>query len=164
MSPFALASLPPTLRSIKTVPLFVMRLEVRPLIVVGPISGSNRRIGIVPGGEFEGERLNGAVLEGGNDWQSVRTDGSTVLDVRLALQTHDGAFIAMTYQGVRHGPKEIIQSLERGEEVDAAAYYFRINPRFETADSRYDFLNGMLAVGVGHRLPSGPVYSVFEVL
>src|ERR1700712_2534216 len=105
MPTLALATLPPTLQTIKTVPLFVMQLDVRPLIVVGGALGpSSRRIGVVPGGEFEGDRLNGVVLDGGNDWQAVRSDGSTTLDVRLALKTHDGALIAMTYQGVRHGP------------------------------------------------------------
>jgi hypothetical protein len=35
---------------------------------------------------------------------------------------------------------------------------------FETAAATYDWLNRFLAVGIGHRRPDGPVYSVFEVL
>jgi hypothetical protein len=35
---------------------------------------------------------------------------------------------------------------------------------FETAAATYDWLNRVLAVGIGHRRPDGPVYSVFEVL
>ena len=34
----------------------------------------------------------------------------------------------------------------------------------ETAATTYDWLNRILAVGIGHRRPDGPVYSVFEVL
>jgi hypothetical protein len=35
---------------------------------------------------------------------------------------------------------------------------------FETASPQYDWLNRMLAIGIGHRQADGPVYSVFEIL
>jgi hypothetical protein len=158
-----LDDLPEVLKSVRTRPLFVMRLKVRSL-VVGAAPGGNRRIGLVSGGSFEGERLSGQVIDGGNDWQAVRADGSTTLDVRLVLKTQDDAAIAMTYRGVRHGPIDVIERMERGEAVDPATYYFRINPMFETAAASYDWLNRILAIGIGHRRPDGPVYSVFELL
>jgi hypothetical protein len=48
--------------------------------------------------------------------------------------------------------------------VDPASYYFRINSMFEAPAGRYEWLNGILAIGLGHRFAYGPVYSVFEVL
>ena len=99
-----------------------------------------------------------------SDWQAVRSDGSTTLDVRLVMKTRDDAIIAMTYRGIRYGPPEVIEQMERGEAVDPANYYFRINPMFETGAAAYDWLNRVLAVGIGHRQPDGPIYSVFEVL
>jgi hypothetical protein len=156
--------LPEALRSVRTRPLFVMRLEVRKLQVVGATPGAFRRIGVVPGGSFAGERLEGEVLEGGSDWQTVRSDGATTLNVRLVLKTTDDALIGMTYQGVRHGPPEVVARLEKGEAVDPASYYFRINPLFETAAAKYDWINRIVAVGIGHRRADGPIYSVFEVL
>jgi Protein of unknown function (DUF3237) len=69
--------LPDTLKVVRTRPLFVMRLDVRPLQIVGQTPGAFRRIGVVPGGRFEGERLSGEVMEGGADWQAVRADGHT---------------------------------------------------------------------------------------
>jgi hypothetical protein len=119
---------------------------------------------VVPGGVFEGERLSGEVLEGGSDWQAVRPDGSTTLDVRLVLKTTDDALIGMTYRGLRQGPADVIERIERGEVVDPASYYFRISPLFETAAPQYDWINRLIAVGIGHRVADGPVYSVFEVL
>jgi hypothetical protein len=98
-------------------PLFTMRLDVRPIVDFGQTPTRHRRVGVVFGGEFDGERLAGAVLDGGSDWQSVRTDGSNFLDVRLNLKTIGGALIAMTYKGVRHGPGDVIARLERGEVV-----------------------------------------------
>lgn len=152
------------LRTVRTRPLFTMRLDVRKLLVVGETPTTTRRIGLVSGGEFEGERLSGAVLDGGSDWQSVRPDGSTMLDVRLHLRTSDGALICMTYKGLRHGPADVIQRIESGEVVDPESYYFRINPMFETASEKYGWLNGVIAVGIGHRFADGPVYNVFELL
>jgi hypothetical protein len=157
-------TLPEVLKEVRTRSLFVMRLDVRPLLIVGATPGPYRRVGIVPGGVFEGERLSGAVLDGGSDWQSVRTDGSTTLDVRLVLRTNDDALIAMTYRGIRHGPPDVVARIEKGEVVDPASYYFRINPMFETASAKYDWLNRVVAIGVGHRRADGPIYSVFEVL
>jgi hypothetical protein len=159
-----LKDLPENLRSIRTAPLFVMRLVVPRVISIGATPGAFRRLGVVSGGAFEGERLSGEVLDGGNDWLDLRDDRSTTLDVRLALRTNDGALIAMTYRGVRHGPADVLARIDRGEEVDPQSYYFRVSPMFETASETYGWLNRIVAVGVGHRLPQGPVYSVFEVL
>ena len=164
MTKSLIENLPDALKTVRTRPLFVMRLDVRKLQIIGATPGSFRRIGVVPGGIFEGERLSGEVLEGGSDWQAVRADGATALDVRLVLKTKDDALIGMTYRGLRHGPAGVIERIERGEAVDPDSYYFRINPLFETAAPQYDWINRVIAVGVGHRLAEGPVYSVFEVL
>jgi hypothetical protein len=160
----AFDALPAALKSLQTRPLFVMRLDVKPIVVVGATPGAVRRIGIVPSGTFAGERLSGQVLDGGSDWQTVRTDGSTTLDVRLILQTEDGTHITLAYRGIRHGPAEVMQRLANGDEVDPASYYFRINMFFEAPAGKYEWLNRVIAVGTGHRFADGPVYSVFEVL
>lgn len=159
-----LNDLPEFMKNVRTKPMFAMRLDVRPLLIVGATPGAYRRVGVVTGGSFEGERLSGAVLDGSSDWQTVRNDGSTTLNVRLVLKTEDGALIGMTYQGLRHGPADIIARIEKGEVVDPASYYFRINPLFETEAAKYDWINRVIAVGIGHRFADGPVYSVFEVL
>src|SRR5580700_4279077 len=156
--------LPEALKTLRTQPLFVMRLNVKKLQIVGATPGGYRRIGVVPGGSFEGERLSGEVLDGGSDWQTVRTDGATTLNVRLILKTKDEALIGMAYRGIRYGPPDVIARIEKGEVVDPTSYYFRINPLFETANANYDWLNHVVAVGSGHRQRDGPIYSVFEVL
>ncbi len=157
-------NLPGVLTSVRTRPLLVMRLDVRKLLIVGATPGGYRRIGVVPGGAFEGERLSGDVLDGGSDWQSVRSDGSTALDVRLVLRTRNEALITMTYKGVRHGPADVLDRIEKGEVVDPSSYYFRINPLFETAAPEYSWINRIVAIGVGRRQADGPIYSILEVL
>jgi hypothetical protein len=157
-------NLPDILTSVRTRPLFQLREQVPPLFVVGQTPNAFRRIGVITGGSFEGERLAGEVLSGGNDWQSVRGDSCTKLDVRLLLKTTDGALIVMTYQVLRHGPPAVMQALDRGETVDPASYYFRLSGLFETGVAKYDWLNRIIAIGIGDRHPDGPVYRIFEVL
>jgi hypothetical protein len=156
-------NLPESLLSVKTRPLFVMRLSSH-MQVIGPTPGYVRRVGAVTGGVFEGERLSGEVLDSGNDWQTVRGDSAVTLDVRLVLKTDDEAMIGMTYRGIRHGPPDVLARIDRGEAVDPATYYFRIASFFETAAPKYDWLNRLLAVGVGHRTADGPIYNLIELL
>src|SRR4051812_49048957 len=118
MSVRAFDDLHTTLRRVETRPLFVMQLNVRQLHVVGQTSGALRRVGVISAGEFKGDRLEGRVLDGGSDWQDVRRDGATTLDVRLVLETSERVLIAMTYRGIRHGPADVIERIERGEVVD----------------------------------------------
>lgn len=149
---------------LRTAHLMTLALTVSGSQAIGDTPIGARRIGLVAGGSFTGARLSGIVLPSGTDWIVRRADGVTVLDVRLVLETADKAAIAMTYRGLRHGPAEVMARLDRGEEVDPAAVYFRTSVIFETAAPRYDWLNRIIAVGTGRRPPEGPVYDVFEVL
>jgi hypothetical protein len=165
MSDLLFDKLPDTFKNIQTRLMFVMRLEVKPPLAIGPVSPEGyRRIGVIPGGSFEGDRFSGKVLDGGSDWQTVRHDGAVILNVRLVLRTNDDALICMTYSGVRHGPPDIIAKIDRGEVVDPASYYFRVNPVFQTAAPQYDWVNRVVGIGVGHRFADGPIYSIFELL
>jgi Protein of unknown function (DUF3237) len=160
----AFDNLPASLTAVNTRSLFVMRLDVKPYQVLGDTPAAFRRVGVVPGGSFAGERLSGVVLEGGNDWQTIRKDGATTLDVRLVLKTTDDSLIGMTYKGIRHGPADVIARIDAGEPLDPALYYFRTSPTFETASEGYDWINRITAVGLGYRTTGAVIYSVFEIL
>jgi hypothetical protein len=149
---------------IRTAHLFTLTLSVGAPQPIGAGPAGNRRVVTVTGGRFEGERLRGAVLEGGSDWIIARPDGTVALDVRMVLQTDDGALIGLTYRGLRHGPAEVMDRVNRGEPVDPSTYYFRTAMMFETAAPKYEWLNRIIALGTGHRTAEGPVYEVFEVL
>ena len=155
--------LPESLKTLRTRPLFVLREQVPPLLVVGQTPKAFRRVGLIQGGSFEGDRLSGEVVSG-NDWQSVRADSCIKLDVRLVLRTTDGAQIVTTYQCLRAGTAAVVEKLDRGEEVDPVTYYFRMSPMFETSAPKYDWMNRIIAIGTGYRRADGPIYSLFEVL
>jgi len=49
------------------------------------------------------------------------------------------------------------------EQLPQDSYYFRIQPTFETADERYGWLNGLVAVGIGRRTAEGVRYRILGV-
>ena len=149
---------------VQTRPLFVMEVAVDRIHSVGATGGADQRVGHIAGGRFAGERLSGTILPGGADWQTLRADGTVLLDARIVLAAEDGAAIAMTYDGIRTGPAEVLARLARGEPVDPAEYHFRTIARFTTSAPQYEWLSRVITIGIGHRLPSGPVYSLHELL
>lgn len=157
------AILPREMTDLRCQPLFIFQIEVKPPSIIGATPGHDRRIGEIAGGRFEGERLRGRILSGGSDWQSLRADGTTTLNVRLVMETDDGALIGMTYLGMRHGPKEVMDRIARGESVSPSEYYMRATPYYETASEKYGWLNRIVSVAIGHRMAGGAIYQVFQV-
>ena len=154
-----------TASTIEARPLFVLDVVLdRPQVMEETPYGM-RKIVPVLGGTFSGERLGGVILPGGgHDWAMTRGDGALVLDVRLVLETDDGAHIMMTYRGIRTGAPEVLARIAAGEHVDPTEYYFRIIPFFETGSQKYGWLNRIVCVCFGDRVKSGPRYTVHEVL
>ena len=148
----------------RTRPLFTLRLVTAPVQEIGAASHGRRTTFPVTGGIFEGERLRGKVLPGGDDWVTQRADGVMELDLRVTLETDDGALVHMASFGFRHGPPEVLAALGRGEAVDPAAYYFRTTVRFDTAHPKYAFMNRLVAASTGDRRASGPIYTIDEIL
>ena len=142
-----------------------MHVEVtlEPIRDLGDTPLGRRRIIGITGGKFSGPRLSGRILPGGADWQLIRADGVAFLDARYTLETADGALIYVSNQGYRHGSREIIERLARGEAVDPALYYMRTTPWFETSAPAYAWLNRAVCVGTGARRPQAVELEIFEV-
>lgn len=153
----------PTLHPLETAPLARLTAILGEPHLLGNTPTGVRKIVPVTGGRIEGDRLSGKILAGGSDWAVTNAAGILELDVRLVIETHDGALINCQYQGVRRGPKDVLDKLAAGQHVDYRDMYFRIAPRFDTADPRYEWLNGMLTVGIGERLPEGPRYHIHQI-
>ena len=144
--------------------LFTITATVSQLHDVGAVPGGTRHIDLIGTGTFEGPRLRGDLLPGGMDMKTLRADGSMVPNVRLVLRTDDGALIFMHYTGVRHGSPEVMARIAAGEVIAPTEYYLRNTPYFETSAPKYDWLNRIVAVGVGRRMPDHAAYDVFEIL
>lgn len=150
---------------LKHSPLITLTLTVdfASMVSIGQTPAGLRRIAPVSGGTFSGDRLNGTVLPGGNDWVLNRADGVMVIDVRLTLQTDDRALIYLTYQGRFLAGPEAMARFAKGEVLDPADYSLAITARFECGDPRYGWLNNVIAVGTGEQTRAGPIYSIFAI-
>lgn len=95
--------------------------------------GKRRFIGIT-GGSFKGPRIEGEVIPGGADWQTVRADGVTVIEAIYALKTTDGAVIAVRNLGL------VAPTQDGGR-------YVRTNPTFDAPQGPHDWLNKSIFVG-----------------
>ena len=154
----------PSAMTISSRPLMTVRIAAARPQQLGGVPHGVRIIVPITGGDFDGPRLRGQILSGGGDWLLLRSDGVLELDLRITLETDDHALIYMTFQGLRHGPHDVIGALSRGEAVDPTSYYFRTVPRFETSAERYVFLNRIISVGVGETRPDGAIHRIDEIL
>ncbi|HMH05174.1 MAG TPA: DUF3237 domain-containing protein [Terriglobales bacterium] len=151
--------------TLKSRHLFTITMKLPPTQELGDTPVGKRRVFTVSGGQFTGERVRGEVLpQASSDLLLVRADGSSQQDVRLILQTDDGALILMTYRGIRHASAEVNARIARGEQVAVSDYYLRTAPFFETSSPKYGWLNKIVSIGIGERQPDGVTYEVFEIL
>lgn len=123
--------------TVELIPLGTADIGISPIMIPGTPSGT-RVIVEIASVDFRGERLR-AKLKGAAaaDWAVVSPAGVGLMDVRLTLETDDGALIYVTYNGrvdVSHG-------------LEGATAYTA--PRFETGDERYAWLNRIQAVAKG---------------
>jgi hypothetical protein len=125
--------------------------SIPPAIVAGGPNGT-RVVATVASGRVEGPALNADVVGGtaSGDWVTIRASGTLSLDVRVSLRTDDGADLLLTYVGF-------------GKPTGDGGLRILTNPRFETGDERYAWLNDTFCVAVGERTESGVRYEIYAV-
>lgn len=119
------------------------------LDVDAQLNAGHTRIAPVTGGTFSGPNIRGTVHPGGADWITQVSEHSS-LDVRITLETDDGALIYMTYTGVVH----------RGDD----GLYWRVRPIFQTASEKYDWLNHIVCIGKSKQVSGKVAYDIFGIL
>ena len=144
--------------------LGTLRVEIGDTHFLNDTPAGWRRIDVFRGGSFEGPLLKASILSGGSDALLRRQDGAMQPDVRLTLKTEDGACLFVAYRGIRHGAADVMARIARGEMVEPHAYYLRTAIFFETGAGKYDWLNRIVAVGVGRRAPDAAIYEVHQIL
>lgn len=142
--------------------LFDTAIAVLEPLELGDIPKGNRKIRVGQAGEFNGEHLSGKILPGGTNWFLIRADGVGELEVRLNLQTDDGELIYMRSEGFLHYPPQLAKQVLTGK-ADPSQYYLRERTVFETAAKQYNWLNSIIAVGVGWYQPGLVGMSIYEV-
>jgi Protein of unknown function (DUF3237) len=121
---------------IELVPLYEAVLNLAPTIDGGMTPSGQRLVVEATEARLTG-RLSGSLAGSSSaDWVTIVPDGFGLLDVRLAIETDDGALVFATYSGrIRIVP-----------ELGFVAY---VAPTFTTGDPRYAWINEIQAVGKG---------------
>lgn len=131
--------------------------------MIGPVPEGIRVNFYSAGGEFTGPKMRGTVRSVGGDWVTVRKDGVAHLDVRSTFETHDGALILVTYQGIADFGEDGCDRFARGEIPSVVK--LRTAPRFVTSHPEYDWLNRLFCLGIGEyrSVTNTAVYDVYAV-
>ena len=133
-------------------PVFLFAIEAEVGAIHSLSAGPHGARMIVPAaaGRVSGPSLNGFIVPGaGVEWATLRDDGSIKADVRLVLETDEGATVLMLYQGI---------ALPDGDTLKVT-----IAPLFETDDERLGWLNNVQAVGFGTPTAKGIRYEIYQL-
>ena len=107
-----------------------------------------RRIVPIIGGTFRGEGIQGVVLPGGADRQTLRADGVRELDAIYELRADDGSIIMV------HN-RAIVDALEPPESQDR---YVKSVVKLTAPKGPHDWLNRRLIIGTLHSMrPERPL-------
>jgi hypothetical protein len=136
------------------------RVELSPTsYAIGATPRGVRTTGGIVGGRFEGPRLRGTMEPYGGDFAFQRPDDTLEADVHLVMRTHDDALIYLSYEGIIHPISQArARAGERGRDV-----YWRMVMRFETSAARYEWLNRVIAIALGHFEGRSAVYRVYAL-
>lgn len=142
---------------------FDVRVTIGPAVELGTVDGLRKRWIPITGGALQGPRLEGVVLPGGGDWQTMHASGMTQIYARYTLRTADGTHVGVVNPGVRVASAEVAARIARGEDVDPALYYFRTTPSFEVPDGQHRWLRESVFIGSGVRRPDHVLIRFFRV-
>ena len=127
--------------------LLVLTVQTALVRAVTDTPLGDRTVFDIEGGSFSGPRLSGRIPATGGDWL-IRTPTASRLDVRLLLETHDGATLLFQYSGRAC----LIDGQPR---IEAAG-------TFEAPQGPYGWLNDVQTFGQGTRIPEGVRYHFYR--
>ena len=133
----------------RLVPLARVVIDVGERFEVGRTPFGSRLIGEIRAARWEGERFRAKMVgAAAADWAVVGDDDLLAIDVRMTLETDDGALVFVRYDGFLDG---------RADPPVRSAM------RFETADPRYAWIGRTVFIGCGTWDGVQVRYEVFEV-
>lgn len=79
---------------------FRLEVEVEPPVALDPATLGPVRLVRISGGSVAG-KINGQIVRGGSDWQTLTPDGLTTIEAHYLLELQDGAIIELQSRGQR---------------------------------------------------------------
>lgn len=137
----------PSLRKVARI-----EVQVQSPIVLGELAGSERRIIPITGGTLSSPHLDGTILPGGADIQTVRLDGAVKLTARYAIDLGAAGKLLVENTGVR-----------RPGAAPSDPPYFRGVMRFAAPPGEFQWLNESVFINTGCREGNTVLLEIFEV-
>ena len=144
-------------------PSLIIEVQVGSPSEPGAIGAGTRRFIPITGGRISGF-IQGDIIPGGGDWQTVHDDGNLRLEAHYACRTSSGAIVEVVSRGVRAGAPEVLKRLAAGEAVNPREYYFRTAISFLTGSPGLTYMNYRLYVARGERRRDNVRLEVFDIL
>jgi hypothetical protein len=120
--------------ALELLPLCRATLPVHEAIVLEGTPMGTLMVGEIRESRWQGERFSARQRgHAAADWLNVTSSGTAIIDVRLTLETDDGALVFVEYKG-------------RSNLTTGIAY---CAPTFQTGDARYAWMNDIQAVAKG---------------
>ncbi len=133
---------------LELVPLGRMDIVLRDPFVLGGVPNGTFVVAELESVRFEGEKLKASGKGSANaDWVTISPDGTAEIDVKILLESDDGALIFVSYTG----------------RLDLATQTAYAAPVFQTGDERYAWLNNLVAVGKGKTDQKTLTYELHEM-
>lgn len=123
---------------------FRLEIEVCLPEALDPARGGPLRLVSVAGGKVSG-LIEGRILPGGADWQTIRPDGTIEIDARYLVELTDGARVEVVNRGLRA--------------PDASGFWSSIWLRCEAP--AHAALGRTIYVAFGRKLPEGVVIEAY---
>jgi Protein of unknown function (DUF3237) len=134
---------------------------------LGPTDGSprgTRQYWEMTSGTLTGDGLHAEIAMPGSDWMEQSPDGFWRPDVRVALQSDDGALILMRYAGLVEQTDAFVEAASHDRPTGWDDQYMRFAVTFDTGAERYRWLNQSLFLARGHILGTGKLeYEIYRV-
>ena len=111
-----------------------------------------------------GSGVNATIAMPGGDWYTAWPDGFGRPDVRVQLETDDGALILMSYTGLVELTDAFVEAASDDQATDWDDQYMRFAVSFDTGAERYRWLNQSLFVARGRILGTTELeYEIYRV-
>ena len=111
---------------------------------------------------LDGPRLKGKLMGSGGDWMLAGSDGFMRMDVRVQIETDDGAIICAHYFGPAEANQKLGQAFATSTPTAFSDQSIRSPWLLETGDPRYAWVDQSVFVGEGRLRPAAPGVMGFE--
>jgi hypothetical protein len=130
---------------------FTLHVDLLPPLSYGASEEGDKRFIPISGGKVDGPKLQGTILPGGGDWNTVHRNGVVDVWARYSIMTSDGTVIGITNAGRGRGSQSVMggvfeQGIESGS-GGSVGWYTKTFPHFEVAPGPHEWLNRTCFVG-----------------